>query len=405
MRAKLTGRFAATVVPTSGKIDRYFDTDHRSPRGLLLRVTPAGGRTWAVRYRVRDTKREREITIGDVKSWPIAEARKEGHRLRREIDAGGDPLGERETKRQAATVSQVWDRFASEQLPRRAARTQEEYAAQWRLWIAPSLGRLKVAAVRRADIEKLHHQLVEVGKLRRANSVKSLCSVLFGQAVAWNMRADNPCTGVKGVKEHARRRYLDDEKHELKRLEAALDEWRPKRPDTVDIIEIAMLTGARRGEILSMRWSHIAFGKAIWNQPPTQTKQRDWHSPALPARAVEILERRKAEHDKRAAAKVVALREDDFVFTGGNSMTARNRLTHDWRAIRATAGLCDFRFHDIRHSVASWLISANLNLDVVGQVLGHKKAQTSRRYAHLHDAARRAAAEIIGAKVAGQGAK
>jgi len=95
----------------------------------------------------------------------------------------------------------------------------------------------------------------------------------------------------------------------------------------------------------------------------------------------------------------VRLREEDFVFAGGNGKTASNRLEKDWRLIRATAGLNDFRFHDIRHSVASWLISANLNLDVVGQVLGHKKAATSLRYAHLLDAARRTAAEIIGKKV------
>ena len=67
--------------------------------------------------------------------------------------------------------------------------------------------------------------------------------------------------------------------------------------------------------------------------------------------------------------------------------------------IRATAGLNDFHFHDIRHSVASWLISANLNLDVIGQVLGHKKAATTRRYAHLHDAARRSAAAILNEKL------
>jgi integrase len=393
MRTKLTDRFAATVAPTPGKIERYFDTDKRSPRGFLLRVTPAGAKAWALQYRVRDSRRQREVTIGDTKSWPVSEGRKEGHKLRRVVDAGGDPLAAREDRRQAPTVNDLWGRFEVEVLPGLAPRTQAEYRAMWRGWIRPILGEKKAGAIVRADIEKLHRQITESGKERRANAVRTLCSVIFGRAVAWEWADNNPCIGVKGNKEHSRRRYLQDD--ELERLEATLDEWREKRPDSVEIIEIAMLTGARRGEILSMRWSHLDLTKAVWHQPASQTKQRDWHSPALPRRAVEILERRRAEREART---LVRLREDDFVF-GGNSKTATNRFERDWQLIREWAHLDNFRFHDIRHSVASWLISANLNLDVVGQVLGHKKAATSRRYAHLHDAARRTAAEIIGAKV------
>ena len=399
MREKLTNRLAKSLPPIPGTIQRIFDTDKQhSPRGLLLRITPNGARVWALQYRVKDSGRQREVTIGEVKSWTLAEARARGHELRRLIDTGGDPLAAQQIKAAAPTVDELWARFEAEALPSRAPRTRDEYRAQARDWILPALGRLKVAAVRREDIEKLHRKITEAGKERRANSVKSLCSLIFVQASAWGIRADNsnPCQHVKGNREHPRRRYLDDEKGELARLEAALEEWRPKRPDSVDIIELSMLTGARRGEILGMRWSDLDLGRAVWHQRPESNKQRDWHSPALPTRAVEILARRKAE---RVVRTLVKLREDDFVFSGGNSKTAANRFEKDWYLIRATAGLNDLRFHDIRHSVASWLISANLNLDVVGQVLGHKKAATSRRYAHLHDAARRQAAAIIGAKV------
>ena len=396
MREMLNDRFAKSVDPTD-KIARYFDTTPRSPRGFLLRVTPAGARAWALHYREKKGGRQREITIGDVRSWPITEARKRGHELRREVDNSGDPLGDREKKRAEPTVAELIDRFEKEALPRnRAATTQAEYLAMLESWVRPALKHLKVGDPNLHDeIEKLHQRITKAGKLRRANSVRAVCSILFGQAVIWRMRNDNPAKGIKGNPEHGRRTYLND--NQLGRLEAAMEEWRPKRPDSVDKIEIAMLTGARRGEILGMRWKHLDLDNAVWKQPPTENKQRDWHSPALSQRAVEILQRRKAE--RAAAGKVVRLRDDVFVFAGGNTKTARNRFESDWRIIRATAGLNDFRFHDIRHSVASWLISANQNLDVVGQVLGHKKAQTSRRYAHLHDAARRAAAEIIGRKV------
>src|SRR5580704_2873328 len=102
MKAKLSDRFAGQAGPGI-----YFDEDPRSPRGFGLRVTKALSRAWFLDYRVKDTGRQRRLTIGDIKSWPISEARRRGHELRREIDAGGDPLGDREEKRSAPTVTEL----------------------------------------------------------------------------------------------------------------------------------------------------------------------------------------------------------------------------------------------------------------------------------------------------------
>src|SRR5271166_4638916 len=227
MREKLTDRFAASVVPTPGRIERYFDQDKRSPRGLLLRVTPAGARAWAIRYRLQDSGREREITIGDVKSWRLSEARRRGHELRRDIDAGGDPLGQREDKRRSPSVAELVERFKAEALGSRAPRTQAEYQAMLRDWVLPGIGNKKVEAVDREDIEKLHRRITEKGKPRRANSVKSLCSALFSQAIVWKMRDDNPVSHIKGNPEHGRERYLSPE--EIERLVATLDRWRKEK--------------------------------------------------------------------------------------------------------------------------------------------------------------------------------
>ena len=89
------------------------------------------------------------------------------------------------------------------------------------------------------------------------------------------------------------------------------------------------------------------------------------------------------------------------MFPGGGSKTHANRFEGDWREIRAAAGIQDCRFHDLRHSVASWLIAEGASLAVVGSVLGHSKPQTTARYAHLSDAAQRAAVETVGKIVGG----
>jgi integrase len=404
MREHLTDRFAASISPSS-RIERYFDTTNRTPRGFLLRVTPAGARVWAMRYRVADSGRERELTIGAVESWPVAEARKRGHELRREIDAGGDPLGDREEKRAAPSVAELAERFIAEALARRAPRTQAEYRAQLRDWILPALGRKKVDSVACEDIEKLHAQVTKgndklSGGQRRANSVKSLVSVLFNQAIVWKMRPPhtNPAELVKNNDEHGRERYLGGE--ELARLVAVLDRWREKRPDSVDAISLATLTGARRGEILGMMWSQIeglGTDTVAWNKPASLTKDRKPHRTPLSEAAALVLHRRQAE--RAEGPKIVRLRDNDHVFRGAGSKTHCNTLERDWYQIRAAAGLEDVRFHDLRHTFASTLVGENLSLEIIGRLLGHAKSSTTQRYAHLADKPLRDAAELISRKV------
>ena len=401
MRQKLTDRFVASVAPTR-RIERYFDQDKRSPRGFLLRVTPAGARVWALRYRVGETTREREITIGDVKSWPISEARRRGHDLRRDIDTGGDPMADREEKRGAPTVAELVERFTGEALSSRAPRTQAEYRAMLRDWILPALGRLKVAAVTREDIEKLHRKITEAGKPRRANSVKSLCSTLFAQAIVWRMRDDNPVNHVKGNREEGRERYLSAE--ETGRLVAVLERWQAKRPDSADAIRLALLTGARRGELLTMRWLEIDLAAGVWTKPAVSTKQRLAHRVPLSDAAVAVLRRRQAERTD-AAGKVIRLHGEDHVFKGAGAKGHCCALEKDWFIIRAAAGLEDVRFHDLRHSFASMLVGANLSLEVIGRLLGHTKPATTKRYAHLADGPLRAATEIVAGKIGGQRTK
>jgi integrase len=387
--AELTLAELAKDAGTSSGV--YFDRGTNRVRGLMLRITPAGARAWCLNYRVKDTGRERRLTIGDVAAWPIAEARKRAAELRREVDSGGDPLGQREEKRAAPTVADLVERFIEEALPSRAPRTQAEYRAMWRDWILPALGRLKVVAVDREDVEKLHRKITAHGKARRANSVKSLCSALFSQAIVWGLREDNPVHHIKGNPEHGRERYLLPP--EIERLVTVLERWRAKRPDSVDAITLAMLTGARRGEILGMRYGEVDLGAGVWSKPAASTKQRTPHRTPLSEAAVAVLRRRQAERD----GKIVRLR-DDHVFRGAGSKTHCNTLERDWYQIRCAAGLEDVRFHDLRHSFASQLVSAGLSFEIIGRLLGHTKPETTKRYSHLADQPLREAAEIVAGK-------
>jgi integrase len=145
-----------------------------------------------------------------------------------------------------------------------------------------------------------------------------------------------------------------------------------------------------------MRWADVDLSEGVWVKPSSTTKQRKLHRVPLSADAVAVLRRRQDE--RAAGGKVVRLR-DDYVFRGGNTKTATNRLERDWDVVRAAAGLEDVRFHDLRHSFASLLVGEGLSLPVIGRMLGHTQPSTTNRYAHLADAPLRAAAEIAASKI------
>jgi integrase len=266
--------------------------------------------------------------------------------------------------------------------------------------ILPALGRMKVAAVARDDIEKLCRRITASGKPRRANATKSLCSILFNQAIIWRLMVDNPAQGVKSNPEHGRERYLSDE--EIDRLMTVLDRWQARRPDAVDAIRLALLAGARRGEIMSMCWADVDLDTAVWVKPATRTKQRRTHRVPLAPQAVDVLRRRQAE--RQADTRVVRLR-DDHVFRGGGDAAHITRLRDAWELIRAEAQLGDVHFHDLRHSFASLLVGQGLSLPIIGALLGHSKPATTQRYAHLADEPLRKAAAIVGQIVGGKRAK
>lgn len=393
MREKLTDRLAKTSAPGI-----YWDAHPDAPKGFLLQVTPGGARTYRLNYRRQADGVERRITIGSVQEYSkISEARHKAAELRRAIRDGRDPLGEIEDRRAEPTVSELVQRYTEEIMPRRAPRTQVEYKAMLEGYVLPAIGTKKISAITQTDIERMHRRITDDGKLRRANSVRMVCSILFNQAIAWKLRADNPCRFVKNNAEHGRERFLSPA--ELQRLIAVLDRWRERRPDSVDAIRTLMLTGSRRGEVLGMRWDQLDLEAGTWSKPASLTKQKRSHRVPLSPEAVDILRRRQAELN--APGEVVRLRRDDHVFRGGGDGASINRVERDWAVIRAAAGLEDVRLHDLRHNYASVLVSSGLGLPVIGALLGHASPSVTARYAHLADQPLRDATAIVGKIIGG----
>jgi integrase len=354
----------------------YWDTE---VAGFGVRVTAAGVRSFALDYRVRGGRRQRQYTIGRFPNWATVGARDEARRLRRLIDQGGDPLATLETDRAAPTMADLTGRFLAEHLPRVRPTTQRHYRALITAHIRPFFGKhIKVAEVGFADIDRLHRQ---IAKPYAANRCVAVLHKMFALAIRWGMRGDNPVRGVGRNPEIKRKRYLSGD--ELARLTQAL----AAHPDrqAADVVRMLLLTGARFGEIASMRWDAVSDG--VWSKPASTTKQKSDHVVPLSAPAQQLL----------AGIR----RESEFVFPGKGRTGHVAGIERSWRAILKAAGIHALRVHDLRHSFASQLASGGASLPLIGALLGHSSPATTARYAHLFLDPQRAAVERVGAIVDG----
>jgi integrase len=390
MATKLTPALVAGAMgPTDGKA--YNLISDSEAIGLGLRTTKAGAKAWVFSYRTRSGI-SRRLTIGNAADWPLKLARDETRRLRRLVDTGHDPMGERHEMRAAPTVTDLVDRWRVEAAPKKRERSLADDESMIAQHILPALGRMKVIDVRRSDIDQLHRKISRTATVR-ANRVVALLSRMFGLAVIWEMRTDNPVRGIERNPETARHRYLEGD--ELERLLAAVAAY-PNR-QTAHIVELLLLTGARRSEVLRMRWDQLDLTNGIWTKPASATKQARLHRIPLSPPARQVL----VEIEQAASATAAKYRRDPspWVFSARGGHEPIGDIKHGWAAICRTAGISDLHLHDLRHAYATFLASAGLSLPIIGRLLGHSQAATTNRYSHLQLDPLRAATDRVGAIV------
>lgn len=177
----------------------------------------------------------------------------------------------------------------------------------------------------------------------------------------------HPCRGIKRIAEaEGRVRFLDAD--ERTRLFAACRASR--YPRLYALVLMAMLTGARRGELLGLRWRDLDVDAGLARLG--RTKNGDRRTLVLLPRVLEAL------------APFAASNPWRYVFGSVRERYQRPAQTDSaWRDAVARAGIRDFRFHDLRHCCASYLAQAGVPLNVIAEVLGHRQLDMARRYSHL----------------------
>ena len=266
MTQRLTQAFVDAQV-ADGRDRIVFD---RQISGLGLRTTLTGKRIFLVQARVGG--RKRRVTIGYAPPMTLSQARAEAPQTLAAMRSGIDPSAERKARERATaartiTVVELADAWMSDfvraKLKPRTVRDYEQLLAKY---ILPPLGRFTVAEVHREHIEQLHVSMKNTP--RRANYVVAVVGSMFGFAIKRDLRTSNPATRIRMYRENARERFLN-EAEMAKAAEAIAEAEHTGKvgPFAAAGLRLALLTGARSGEITAIQWDHIDWERRLIRLP------------------------------------------------------------------------------------------------------------------------------------------
>jgi integrase len=351
--------------------------------GLGLRITPTGTKIFVAQARVAGQKRR--ITVGYAADMPLSKARAEAQQMIVAMRNGVDPTAEQRARLRAAAARSVTLRDFSERwltehvFPKLKPRTSQGYKEILARHILPALGNLSIAAVDREQVERLHLAMADTP--RTANQAIAIVRALLGFAVQHGLRTGNPAAAIKAYRENKRERFLSEAE-----IGAAADaitqaESRGIGPFAAAGLRLCLFTGARSGEITSIRWDHIDWQRRLIRLPDRKTNEpRTIH---LSDAAIEVL--RNVPH------------VGPYVIAGRKYGSPFQSLSRAWHIARNYAGFDDVHLHDFRHSFASIAAGQGLSLYTIGKLLGHKNPKTTASYAHLARDVAQSANDEIGA--------
>lgn len=393
-------------LPEPGKRATFQDT---RATGLQLRVTSSGVKTFSLLRRIKGGKLER-LTLGRYPDMTIEQARKQAAQFNLEIESGDNPAqAKRQARHQAdaeLTLGQAFERYVSDYLiphGKRTAVTLQENFARYLGTVPEGLkkthGRERAKPACAVNWEKRKLSAIQSGEVRRlmialkdeigaptANRTLELLRAIYNKVIAWKLYSgENPCHGLEKFRTRTRERFLTGE--ELPRFFTELGQVENR--DFRDFVLVSLTTGARKSNVLAMRWADINFDYQMWTVPGEFSKNGDPLTLPLTTAALEVLQGRREVHP-------------EWVFPASRSASGHmeNPKKH-WAALLKAAGLEDLRLHDLRRSLGSWAAMSGASLSIIGRALGHKSVDATQIYARLQidpvrEAMERATSQMLG---------
>jgi integrase len=375
---KLTERKIETLSVDRGRKDRLVFDD--AQRGLAVRATASGGRTYLCQYTLN--RQKWRVPLGSCSALSLSKAREAAASVMGDVAKGRNPAAERKQARAAewarrvrgrltlAVLIQDWARL---HLAHRRPRYASEAVRALRHALAKHLDRpaedLDRPAVVRA-LDSLSRRPKDKGRAPRGAAIAGRTAAYGRACFAWAMKRgtvpSNPFAELPLATTITKRdRVLSDQE--------AAAVWRAAGEAPLPygaIVRLSMLTGQRRDEVAGMTWAELSEDLAIWTIPATRTKNGIPHLVPLSQPARELLQGvlsrpaglQRAYQDRRAKLALVFPGERGTPFSGWSK--AKSQLD-------SASGVSGWWLHDLRRTVATGLQRLGVRLEVTEAVLNH----------------------------------
>jgi integrase len=340
-RFALTDRFVQNAKSREGQAE-YFD---ETTRGLALRVSK-GAKAWCFHYTTSGTRKR--LTLGTYPATSLSKARTLATEAKGLLEAGEDPST---ITAAAETLKAICEEYLSREGPR--LRTAQERQKTFNRLVYPTLGAVKIDAIRRTDIVRLLDKIEDERGPVMADKVLALLSKVFSWHASRSDEFRSPL--VRGMrrsrpKERARERILTDDEIRLV--------WHKASGTFGSLLRFILLTASRRSEAAQMTWGEI--DGVVWTLPASRNKTKVDLIRPLSRMALDQL----GPHVDGSKPKA------QFVFPTRNGKP----ITDFWKYkldFDKASGVSGYTIHDLRRTARSILSRAGVSADVAERCLGH----------------------------------
>jgi len=396
MKAKISNRLVSELKARK----KPFEVRDTQLNGFILRVQPSGSMSYYAEY-----GRGKRISIGRTDALTVAQARDEARKRLAGAALGQDPMDERKTEKAYDLGT-----FLTKEYERHMVTTWKTGKCQVDR-IRSSFQHLfnkKLPEITPWAITKYRSRRLKAGKqrvtARTVNRDVAALKAALNRAVEWKLIKENPLATVKAIKEDNKQRVRYLSEPEEKRLRKALDDreekltnarergnaWRrergyPEFPALRDrlkpMVLLSVNTGIRQGELFNLQRADIDLDRKVLTIEGAGAKTSLTRHVPLNTQGAQILENWKTG-------------SEGYVFPSDSGGRLDN-VRKSWATVLKAAKITDFRWHDLRHTFASNLVMAEVDLNTVRELLGHADINMTLRYAHLAPEHKAAAVERL----------
>jgi len=389
MQANISNR---TINAIKSK-DKPYEIRDTGLKGLLLRIQPSGVMTYYVEF-----KRGKRVKIGRADAITPFQARELARCVLSEVYQGNDPTDKKHLAQALTYIHFLEETYRPWLLLN--LRTGEATFDRLKKSF-PELHALKLYEINHFLIEKWRSRRQKDG-MKPASINRELADLraCLSRAVQWELLEKHPLEKLKSCRldnnskprylsideEKCLRQKLDEREHTLLEGRESGNKWRAERGYPLyaslkhfayaDYLKPAVLlslnTGLRRGELFGLKWSDVDFEQQLLTVAADVAKTGKTRHIPLNQEALKILRQWKIQDGLKSL----------YVFAGRTGGPFHD-LRKSWDGVLRKAEIKDFRWHDLRHTFASKLVMAGVDLNTVRELLGHTDYKMTLRYAHL----------------------